>query len=316
MEYNASNVSVYVVSHKKISLDLPDGYKLIQVNCANTGEHWENFEHDDRMENISTKNPSYCELTALYWIWKNSDSNIKGLCHYRRFLSSTSNVELKGKVYQVYSREIKSKIISKDQIVKALEKYDVLVAQPWVPFPNKELDDLKIYCYSKDIQIMVDVINKMFPDYSEALEQLLDSKCACHYNILIANKEVFDNYCEWLFSVLGEIEKRCDISSYDTQHKRIYGYFAELLMNVYLMKNNLKKGCYKLVMPVDYMSPKAVRSKKKLDIYNKVIDFFAVIHATELLYSIYRKVKKTSFERFIACREYVENEEKKEKVFD
>ena len=51
-------------------------------------------------------------------------------------------------------------------------------------------------------------------------------------------------------------------------------------------------------MPVDYMSPKAVRSKKKLDICSKVIDFFAVIHATELLYFIYRKVKKTSFDRF------------------
>ena len=120
----------------------------------------------------------------------------------------------------------------------------------------------------------------------------------CPFNFKRGFQLLVDNYFEWLLSVLGEIEKRCDISSYDTQHKRIYGYFAELLMNVYLMKKNLKKRCFKLVMPVDYMSPKAVRSKKKLDICSKVIDFFAVIHATELLYFIYRKVKKTSFDRF------------------
>lgn len=58
---------IYVVTHKDISLKSPENYKIIGV--GNNSIINEDF-HDNTGDNISSKNKNYCELTALYWLWK------------------------------------------------------------------------------------------------------------------------------------------------------------------------------------------------------------------------------------------------------
>ena len=66
-------MKVYVATHMKTEAALPPNYQYIQVNAANNEVF---FPLHDALgeDNISAKNPKYCELTAAYWVWKNATS--------------------------------------------------------------------------------------------------------------------------------------------------------------------------------------------------------------------------------------------------
>ena len=78
-------MAVYVMTHKKINLNVPNYYKKMLVGAYRDTSDTDEYIRDDRFDNISRKNECYCELTGLYWLWKNCDDDIIGLVHYRRF---------------------------------------------------------------------------------------------------------------------------------------------------------------------------------------------------------------------------------------
>ena len=53
-------------------------------------------------------------------------------------------------------------------------------------------------------------------------------------------KDLLNKYCEWLFDILFELEKKVDNSKYDAFHARFYGRVSELLLDVWISTNNLK----------------------------------------------------------------------------
>ena len=58
--------------------------------------------------------------------------------------------------------------------------------------------------------------------------------------MMIARKSVYDSYCEWLFDVLFEVEKRIDIDGKDDYQKRVMGFLSERLLKVWLIANDYK----------------------------------------------------------------------------
>ena len=77
-----SIVRIYCMAHKKYEKLNNDIYFPLQVGAAlhnSLGYH-----SDNTGDNISSLNPQFCELTGLYWAWKNLDADYVGLAHYRR----------------------------------------------------------------------------------------------------------------------------------------------------------------------------------------------------------------------------------------
>ena len=93
------------------------------------------------------------------------------------------------------------------------------------------------------------IIEEKYSDYLPYFDKLKKRRSAHMFNMFIMKKDIFDDYCKWLFGILFELEKRIDVSQYDSFHARFYGRISELLLDVYLQKENLK---YQEV-PVIYM---------------------------------------------------------------
>lgn len=173
---------------------------------------------DDEGENISKKNRKYCELTVMYWAWKNTISEYIGLSHYRRRFDF-SNEEL---------------------CALTDGSIDAILTTPVINVPSVK------YMYGKNHHIedwrkMIDVVNEICPEYRHDIDVVELSNYYIPYNMYIMKWEVFNKYCDWLFPIL----ERCEnlIGDYDDAYQNRYiGFLAERLMTVYFFhhRNDFK----------------------------------------------------------------------------
>ena len=157
---------------------------------------------DDTGENISEKNPSYCEMTAHYWIWKNmKDAEFVGLCHYRRYFGLD---------------------ITQENICQLMEGYDVMMVES-----NYYVDSVFSYFAkfvgAENMVILAEVMKRMCPGYYNTMVKLCDGVKFHPFNMLVCRKPLYDQYCEWMFSVLQECEQYIKPSPY-TNGRRALAY--------------------------------------------------------------------------------------------
>lgn len=227
---------IFIVMHKEAKVPCTKLYTPIIVGQKSFAIQ-DTYYRDDVKENIAKKNASYCELTALYWIWKNIEEyDIIGLCHYRRYFAN----EMKQSF---------DSILQEKEIGNYLNNYDIIL--PHKKYFLKETIKHQYYSANKglkkDYEVLEEVIRQIEPDYVETFQKVSKGHSTYLYNMFIAKKEILNDYCEWLFRILSEVEKRVDISGYTTQQKRIFGYLSERLMTVYVEKNKLKVKEVKII---------------------------------------------------------------------
>ncbi len=81
------NITILVATHKRYWMPSDKIYLPLHVGAE--GKAPLPYTPDNTGENISSKNPNYCEITGLYWAWKNLTTDYIGLCHYRRYFGKS-----------------------------------------------------------------------------------------------------------------------------------------------------------------------------------------------------------------------------------
>lgn len=222
------NTEIYIATHKDYNFPQIESYIPIHVGKDLTDLSL-GIIGDNTGENISNLNPNFCELTALYWMWKNSSADILGLVHYRRYFSDPD----------IDQEILKIKNINKD-LIYLIKPEKMFIKRLKVNFSTTVEKQYKFWHYSKDWDELKSIILNKYPDYISDFDYIGNGKELSCYNMFIGNREFVNEYCNWLFSILFEMSSTKDLSSYDKQQARIYGFLSERLLNVYLHHNRDK----------------------------------------------------------------------------
>lgn len=216
---------IYIATHKKF--ENPNLVNYIPLQVGAEGKVNLGYLTDNTGDNISNKNSNFCELTGLYWIWKNCTDEYKGLVHYRRFFGKNN-----------YSNVIKD-IYSYQQLVEMTEDADIVL--PFVEtFKQNAKDELLLKCCTKDIFIKLEkIVKEKYPDYAQVFDEFFSNNRSSLFNMMFCKRELFDQYCKWLFDILFELEKIVDLNDLNDYQKRLYGFLSERLLNIWVEKNRL-----------------------------------------------------------------------------
>ncbi len=208
----------------------------------------DNLIGDDTGENISEKNGSYNEMTALYWAWKNykelGDPDYIGLMHYRRHF-----ILQEGEIDVVHFEQMGDHYF--DQIHYSPEKMKKLVKGcDFVAHIGKVKHVYRHYLENhrkEDLDLAFDILYEKYPEYREIAQEYLNGDYSNFCNMFIFRKEIFFQYCEWIFDILGEFERRVDISG-----KRLF--ISERLSGVFIAKLMKEKEWKYKVVPISFVA--------------------------------------------------------------
>lgn len=218
----ALNVKMYMAKHHKDRVlkgkyDLPSWIVPIQVGASQTDLRIAEFT-DNTGDNISDKNSKYSELTAMYWVWKNRDEDYLGICHYRRIL------------------------VLNDDDLRRIRKngINVVLPLPFVCYPDAS-GQYGRYISEEDLKKMFQALSEISPEYYEAAEIILKKQFLYNYNMFLADRTTFKEFCGWMFPILERAMELCETKGTDRTDRYI-GYFGEVLTALYFLynKDNLK----------------------------------------------------------------------------
>ena len=233
------NIKVIIATHK--NYEMPKDKLYMPLHVGAEGKQDLGYQKDNTGKNISTKNPYFCELTGLYWAWKNLDADYIGLVHYRRY-------------FTLYKKNMKSEdekfenVLSSKEVDNLLKDIDVILPKKRKYYIENLYNHYKHTMYIEPLDITRSIIEEKYPEYIKEFDKLKKRTSAHMFNMFIMKKDILDGYCRWLFDILFELEKRVDTTKYDVFHARFFGRVSELLLDVYINTNGLD---YKEVKVID-----------------------------------------------------------------
>ena len=223
-------ITVVIATHKKYNM--PQDKMYMPVHVGAEGKIDENgnsldlgYVKDNTGDNISQKNSSFCELTGLYWAWKNLESDFVGLAHYRRHFS------LKKK-----SKDPFENILTMNELESLTQNYSVFVPKKRKYYIETLYSHYAHTHYAEHLDITKQIISEKCPEYLESCEKVYKHTSGFMFNMMIMRKDLFDCYCQWLFDILFELENRIGDKAKELSffQGRFYGRVSEIIFNVWL----------------------------------------------------------------------------------
>ena len=254
---------LYICCHKFYQVPEHPLLLPIQVGAALTHIRIPGWLHDDEGENISRLNRSYCELTAQYWAWKNSTAEYIGFFHYRRYLYPDCTATVPYILRNRPTNELLTKLGYED-FEHIIHPYDVIVPKG----ENMYLSVREHYQhgrahFAQDLALMEKILAEKNPDYRWAMEKYLSGSVCYFGNMYIMRRELFEDYCAWLFPLLKEFDSRVKLNGRNPQQMRVDGYLAERLFGIYLTKRQAEWVLLELPR-VHFEENRSVRWKQKI----------------------------------------------------
>ena len=199
-------MKIYVVGNNKNRFLLNDIRERFVVNQ----------EHNN--DNIDFLNPWYCELTAMYHLWKNCNDDIVGLEHYRR--------------YFVNNRDM---LLNKNEIQELLHNSDVVLTK-WDYLARTKCKNSWEYLAPNTKEYILKFLDTVQPDEKDFI--LHDMRTATYFakcNMFICNKEILNEYCKWFFP-----NATCFTTQELLQYPRCVGYVSEFIFGSFLKMKEYK----------------------------------------------------------------------------
>lgn len=215
------DIKIIIAAHKPYELPSDSVYLPLQVG-AEGKSRIDGFTPDNTGDNISALNPYFCELTGLYWAWKNLDCDALGLVHYRRFFARGGAGDKRGRIF------------TREDAEKALKKAPIVLPGKRRYYIETNYSQYVHAHHEQDLTVLRQVLSEMHPEALPAYDASMKRRSGHRFNMFIMTREYADMWCEWLFGILFEVQKRLDISTYSVYDARVFGFLAERLLDVWI----------------------------------------------------------------------------------
>lgn len=215
------SIIIIVAAHKPYQMPSDPMYLPLHVGAK--GKESIGYQRDDEGENISDLNPYFCELTGLYWAWKNLDADYIGLAHYRRHFSM-----------HPHSKEKWDAVLKYDEIIDDLGKIKVFVPEKRHYYIETLYSHYAHTHYIEQLDEAGKIISERYPEYTDSYEKTVRQSWGYMFNMMIMERTLLDSYCSWLFDILFELRFRLGEKDLTPFHSRYYGRISEIIFNVWL----------------------------------------------------------------------------------
>lgn len=216
------DIKIIVATHK--AYKMPKDSMYLPVHVGAEGKDFDlGYQKDNEGDNISSLNPQFCELTGLYWAWKNLDADYIGLAHYRRHFKGHSS-----------GKDPVDRVLSYNEIKPILQTCSVIVPKKRRYYIETLYQHYKHNHFIDELDTAAQILREKYPQYQKAYDKAIHRTWGYMFNMMVLRKDLLDEYCTWIFDILFELTKRLQKEGQTGFEARFPGRVSERLFNVWL----------------------------------------------------------------------------------